>query len=41
MGIVDSVVTGTKLPDSWPELLGDSSYKEVVGFEKNKVLSDE
>jgi hypothetical protein len=41
MGIVDSAVGRTKLLDSWPELLGDSSCKEVVGMEKNRLLSDE
>jgi hypothetical protein len=41
MCIIDSTVTRTKLPDSWPELSGESSYEEVVGLKKNKVLSDE
>jgi len=41
MVIVDSAITRTKLPDSWPTLLGDASYVEVVGLEKNRVLSDE
>jgi pimeloyl-ACP methyl ester carboxylesterase len=41
MVIVDSAVTRTKLPDSWPELLGEESYEDVVGLKKNRVLSDE
>lgn len=41
MCIVDSATTRTKLPDSWPELLGDSSYGEVVELEKNRILSDQ
>ena len=41
MLIVDPIFKRTKLPDSWPELLGASSYKGVVGFDKNKILSDE
>lgn len=40
MVIVDSAITRTKLPDSWPTLLGDASYPEVVGLEENRVLSD-
>jgi hypothetical protein len=31
MVIVDSAVTRTKLPNSWPELLRGSSCKEIVG----------
>jgi len=38
---IDSAVGRTKLLDYWPELLGDSSCKEVVGMEKNRLLSDE
>jgi pimeloyl-ACP methyl ester carboxylesterase len=41
MVIVDSAVTRTKLPGSWPSLLGNSSYEAIVGFESNRVLSDE
>jgi pimeloyl-ACP methyl ester carboxylesterase len=41
MVIVDSSVERTKLPDDWPTLLGDASYGEVVGLEKNRVLTDE
>jgi hypothetical protein len=41
MIIVDSAITRTKLPDSWPTLLDDASYEQVVGLEKNRVLSDE
>ncbi|KUJ07039.1 alpha/beta-hydrolase, partial [Mollisia scopiformis] len=39
--IIDSAIERTKLPDSWPALLGDASYMEVVGLEKNRVLTDE
>lgn len=31
MVIVDSAVVWTKLPDSWPTLLADASYFDVVG----------
>jgi pimeloyl-ACP methyl ester carboxylesterase len=41
MVVVDSAVTRTKLPDSWPELLGGESYEDVVGLKKNRMLSDE
>jgi hypothetical protein len=41
MCIVDSAVGRTKLFDSWPELLGDSSCKDFVGLEKSWVFSDE
>jgi hypothetical protein len=40
MGIVDSAATRTNLPDTWPELLEDSSCKDFVGLEKNRMLND-
>lgn len=39
--IVDSAIVRTKLPDGWPTLLADVSYMDVVGLQKNRVLSDE
>ncbi|KAE9371776.1 alpha/beta-hydrolase, partial [Stipitochalara longipes BDJ] len=41
MCIVDSAATRTKLPDSWPGLLGDERYGVVVGLEAKRVLTDE
>jgi pimeloyl-ACP methyl ester carboxylesterase len=41
MVIVDSAITRTKLPDDWFTLLGDSTYQEVVGLDKNHCLTDE
>ncbi|KAF8849135.1 hypothetical protein BDZ45DRAFT_697803 [Acephala macrosclerotiorum] len=41
MVVVDSAIVRTKLPDGWPTLLADASYFDVVGLEKNRVLSDE
>jgi pimeloyl-ACP methyl ester carboxylesterase len=41
MVIVDSAFTRTKLPDDWFTLLGDSTYQEVVGLDKNHCLTDE
>ena len=41
MVIVDSPATMPELPKSWPTLLGEATYEEVVGLERNRVLSDE
>lgn len=43
MVIVDSSAERTPLPSDWPSLMGDDTYLEIVGLEKNRVgvLSDE
>jgi pimeloyl-ACP methyl ester carboxylesterase len=38
--IVDCGIERTPLPPDWPTLLGDSTYQDVVGLEKHRVLSD-
>lgn len=41
MVIVDSLAMMKELPLGWMSLLGDSSYKKVIGLEEIHVLSDE
>lgn len=41
MLIVDSAPVTTKLPDNWPELLGDSSYFGIAGVDANHAIPDD
>ncbi|KAJ5950105.1 hypothetical protein N7454_001689 [Penicillium verhagenii] len=41
MVIVDSSRVRTRLPTSWPNLMGPSSYPAIVGLDRNHILSSE
>lgn len=41
MVIVDSAPKRNAIPASWSELLGDASYTDVVGLERERALTDE